>query len=286
MKLLLNQEGQASGAGSVFTKDQTGSAQTGAEEQSQTGGEGQQGGEGSQQTQQQTQQEPQAAPPTSITPEAFAEALKKAGFTPPAAQPQQQQPPKQYTQEDFDKLFNVWKPTPDLIKAIREGDEQAALVALANMGSGVQKQAVTIASLLVQDVRDQLIEQFTPYMNYVKQDHETKLWTEFISMEENKDLKGFEPLLKVVVAHMKDEFKGKTLSKEEGFKALADRARAMIKSLPGAQSQAQGAAGQQTQTTQQGKKMPPLSSGGQAGSGGANAASGTSKKSPAHAVFG
>ena len=303
MKLLLNQDGQAGGGSQGVFADAGSATQTGASgaegQQSQSAGDqgGQAGaGDGAQTGQQQQQtaaapQQTQQAPATQgLTPDAIAEAIKKAGLAIPQQSQQQQQTQqqqRQYTQEDFDRVLNVWKPTPTLLKALREGDEQTALVEIANMAAGVNRQSVTMASMMLQDFRDKLMEQLDPYLRYVTQDNETKLWNEFLSAPGHEDLKGTEPIIKLIVAEMKAEVQrtGKTLTKEEGFKTLAERTRAMVKQLQlQGSAQAQQGAGGQQQAAQTKSKMPTLSGGGQTGSGGAG--NKPPPKSGAMAVFG
>ncbi len=217
---------------------------------------------------------PTTPPPSALTADEIAAAFKKAGVGQPQAAPATQST-KQYTQEDFDKAFNIFKPTPALRDAILAGGD-GALAALAEVAQGVAKQVATLAAYQLQEAREQLEAKFSPALTYAQKEQEKALWAEFT--EVNKDLKGFEMIVQKVVADMKTNgWKG---TKEEGFKFIADQSRLIIKALPGMAAAQVGAAPGAAPTT----RMSTLSGGGQGGAGnGAPAAS--KSKSPGQAVF-
>lgn len=223
------------------------------------------------------QQSPVADVKPSLTAEDIATAIKKAGLG--QATPTKQ-PEKQYSQEDFNRAMNVFDPTPQQVEAILKGGEDA-VAALRQIVGGVNKQSLTMASYMIQQAVEQeaskIREEFGPARTFAQQQQEEKLKVEFV--EKHPDLKGYEPLLVEVVGQMKASgFNAET--KEEAFKALADRARAVIKSLPGMKP-ANGD-GKPDPTT---SRMPTLSSGGQGGIGGGTTTKGKSKGPPGMEVF-
>lgn len=222
----------------------------------------------------------QATAQPQLTPQAIAEAMKAAGV---GQQAPPQEAPKQWTQEDFDKHFQVFNPNPEMVQALLAGGE-GAVKAMHVLRDGLVKQAVTMAAYIVQDRLDQFSKEHSPKWEgasqYVQEKRAKELVDEFYS--QNEDLKKFEPIVQATIAQMKGEghnFK----TKEEGFKACAERVRAVLKSLPGLnlEDAAAGASPQSPATP----RMPTLSNGGQGGSGkGPNGAGG--KVNPSHAVFG
>src|SRR2546422_104519 len=68
-----------------------------------------------------------------------AQALKDAGFQAPGAVQPHAAP--QYTQEQLDEMFKVWKPSKDIWSALRGDDEGAAIQALTTLRDGLMAQA-------------------------------------------------------------------------------------------------------------------------------------------------
>lgn len=200
---------------------------------------------------------------------------------PPEAQPTM-------TQEQFDKMFKIFRPTTEQWQALRGDDEQAALGALTEMLQGGSTQAVTIATHLLTHEMEQMRQQFAPAMKMAQERELEALKVEFF--KQNEDLKGMDPLLELV----RDQFVAKGMkfkSKDEAFKAVADAARAQIEKIPGlkngiANIPANNGGGQGT--GQPGTKMPALSGGkGQTGAGDGGASSGSAgRKSTAERIFG
>ena len=218
---------------------------------------------------------PQAQP--QLTAEAIAEAMKKVGVGTQAAP----QPEKQYTQEDFDKAFQVFNPSPELVAAITAGGE-GSLKAMQQLRDGLVRQAVTMASYMIQDQMEKyeakFKPQFEPIQKYVTEKQVKELYDDFYTA--NKDLKPYDSIVQAAVQQLKGEgasFK----SKEEGFKAAAERTRSILKSLPGISLDPEGTGGQSPNPT----RMPTLSKGGQGGLG-KGPSGGTGAKDPSHSIFG
>lgn len=202
-----------------------------------------------------------------------------------ASRPPEQQP--QMTQEEFDKMFNIYRPNEELLARVLGEDKAQAVQAVQEMLHGAARQATTIASHLVQNEVQQLRQLIAPALAIAEEKQMEAMKVEFF--EQYKDLKGMEPILVLI----RDQFKGQGRTfktKEEAFKAVAEEARKQIEAIPGlkAASVASAAAGSQQQTQGQASKMPGLSGGkGQSGAGDGGAASGSSgKKSTAERIFG
>lgn len=242
----------------------------------------------------------QQPPPASGTPEAGQQPPPAPAAPPPlvglskeqlaeivqssvkAVQPQQQQ---QYTQEDFDRAFNVVKVTPEVLAKFGLPATPEAAVAFGELTQAIVRQAVTMASYQVENTKRQLLEQFSqeygPARQFAIEQQEQRLKEEFFTS--HPDLKGYDPLLVQVKDQLLREgqdFKG---DKQAVFKAVADRTRAIIKSLPGLNGQNQQQQPQNGSPRPTGK-MSTVSAGGQGGAGaGGGSASGANT---AKSVFG
>lgn len=212
------------------------------------------------------------APAPSVTSEDIARILRE-GFekvAPPQQQPQPQQ--RQYTQEEYDRHFNVYRPKGELIKAIREGDEAAALVAVNDMVNGIVKHAVTMAHYSNLAQREEIEQRLSPALQYIQRAQVEQWKKEFL--DQNKDLVGYEPIMTQIADAAKARgVKFKT--KEEAFKFVADETKKVIATIPGLQKggAAPAAAAQPGQQSQRQSRMPALSRGGQGGVGGTSGSS-------------
>lgn len=230
-----------------------------------------------------------------LTPEAIAEIVSKAtGQTLEATirqqQVQQQQP--QFTEQDFIKQFQVFQPTPELLASIGLPNTPETVEAFRGVSTAIVRQAVTMASFQMEQMKTQLMKQlqqdYGPAREFVNQQTEEKLKTEFLA--ENQDLVGFEPLLLEIRDRLISQGT-KFTTKAEAFKTVAEHARQIIKQMPGLAA----AGGQQQQQQKQstpassgsGSRMSALSGAGQGGVGGAApSTSGGKKKGTAETLFG
>lgn len=201
-----------------------------------------------------------------------------------SVQPKEQ--PKQLTQEEFNKMFNVYSPSEEELMILFGDDKKAAVQMLGHMLASTSKQATTIASHLIAHELQSLRQQFQPALSMAEERQMEKMKTEFF--EQNADLKGYEPLLVLI----RDQFVAKGVSfptKEAAFKAVADEARKQIEAIPGLKGGAAtaGQAAGQQQAAQTGSRMPVLSGGkGQSGAGDTGASSGAGKMNTAQRIFG
>jgi transcriptional regulator with XRE-family HTH domain len=208
---------------------------------------------------------------TGLDEEAMVRILKAAGV----GQQQQAAPAPtepQMTQEEFEQKFNVFKPTVEMIEAIRAGGE-GAVGALAQIAAGINKQAVTFAGYQMQVKLQEALQQFAPVQQFVREQQMTALKTEFF--KSNPDLADYEVLAQKIVAEY--QTKGhKFPSKEEAFKTVANDLRNVLKSIgvvPKAKS-GNGAAANGTAKQTSTSRMSTVSTGGQgAGNNGGKAKS-------------
>jgi len=193
----------------------------------------------------------------------------------------QQQSQKQMTQEEMDKMFNVFRPSPDLIKALREGDEAAALAAVTQMTHGSVRQALTLAAYQMQQEMSKFRQMVEPAMQYAYEQQMEKMKTEFFT--QHPDLKGYDPILTAIRDRFIAEGR-KFKDKGEAFKAVAEEAKKVLSTLPGykpgeANSGGQGAAG-----GQQAGAMPSLA-GGRGGAGAGDRGSSGGQQTTAKRIF-
>jgi hypothetical protein len=191
-----------------------------------------------------------------LTPEAIAAAIKQAGL----GQKEERQP--EYTQEDFERAFHVFHPTPELVERLGVPEEQRdkALAALAELASGVNKQAVTMASYLAQQVKEEITQRIAPLEQFRQTQAEEQAAKKFFTS--NKDLQPYESLVRAVVDQMKQEgYRSET--QDQAFKELATRSRKMLESA--------GVKLGQANPPSQPSSMPRMPSGGQGGTGGKSA---------------
>jgi hypothetical protein len=205
------------------------------------------------------------APPAAPTAEDIAkrvlDGMKPAG-----------EPTKQYTPEELDKMFNVYKPNVDLIKAIREGDETAAVAAVHNMIEGVVKQVYTMIEYQNKILTADLEGKFTPALQSAQKLTAREAEEKFYN--QHTDLKDYKEAVQTVFKAMKTEganFKDAA----EASKAIADRTRKLLGLTAPAANGANDGQPADGNTNQNGSGRPAnLSGGSQASGGGGKAATG------------
>ncbi len=213
-----------------------------------------------------------------LTKEQLSEIVRTA--TTGVAQQVQQgaQPQQQYTQDDFNRIFNVVQVTPETLAKFGLPATPEAAKAFSELKDAIVRQAVTMSHYLVQQAQEGMTKQFGQEYGVAKQFaseyYENKLKDEFF--ETHPDLKGYDPLLIQVKDQLLREgqdFKG---DKQAAFKAVAERTRAVIKSLPGlnGQQSQQTTTGNQSKPTSGKTRMSTVTTGGQGGAGATSSGSG------------
>ncbi len=179
------------------------------------------------------------------------------------AQPKPTTEQRQYTQDELDQMFNVWKPSEDLVTRVLGGGEDA-LKALTELRDGLSKQFGTLLQYQIELVKRELGEQFSPALSFTQERAAAQDREDFFSQHE--DLKAHEELVQTVFNALKAEgYSAK--DKAEAYKTLADRSRKLLGGNGATAGAAQSNGAKTTTTTQPGKRPASLSSGSQAGGG-------------------
>jgi len=141
---------------------------------------------------------------------------------PPA--PAQQQ--KEYTPEELDTLFNVFKPSAEMVEAIREGGE-GALTAMAQLRDGVVKQMNTIQEYRLQTMKEEILAAVQPGIAATQAAAREKAENEFYSA--NKDLEPHKDMVALVI----NDFKARNITFPDTKSAatkIVEVTRALLKS--------------------------------------------------------
>jgi len=169
------------------------------------------------------------------------------------------QPERQMTQEELDKAMNVFRVTPQHMKALGLSEEAAEY--MNEIVTGAVRQAVTMAMLAQRKLQTDLEGRLTPLQKYMNEANEQKLRAEFFSKHE--DLKDVETLVEAVYSRLSTsgvQFK----TKDEAFKAIADQTRQLLAKL---RPVGQGGGGDGGTATKPANKMSTVTTGGRGGAG-------------------
>lgn len=212
----------------------------------------------------------QPAPPTGLTKDDITNILRDV--MPPPVQPAPAAQP-QLSQEEYDRLFNVWKPQTALLKDLRSEDEAVQMKALVELRDGLVRQSSTIAEARLQHLLGELrTKDITPLQSFIQEQQNQALQTEFYT--KNKDLEPYSEIVDAVSTKVFAD--GKKHGKEEAFKLAADASRDVINRMlaaKGGQPLAKPAAKRQMSTS--------LVGGGQGG----RSTSGGNGRKPGMAIF-
>lgn len=205
---------------------------------------------------------PPAAPATisGLTKEDLEKIVTTATKQVAQAAPQQAQPQRQWTQEEFNRAFNVFNADEDLVTQVLAGGPKA-VEALNRVVTGVVRQATTMAAYQMQQMRDELEGRITPLQAAHQAQNEERLLGRFL--DTHNDLKGFEVLIKHVAQGL--QANGRRFDTEKAaFDHVANEVRTLVKQFAGSGQGQQGQqTQQQTQQTGASSTMATLSSGSQ-----------------------
>lgn len=256
MKILLNEEGQEGGG--VEDVEQQNQQQVEQENQENQ----QQGGDQQQET------------PQALTKDDISAILKEV--LPAATQPSSQHREPSLTQEEYDRIFNVWQPNTELLEQLRSEDKPTALKALAALRDGLIKQASTIAEARLQNlVKEMREKELAPLSAFYQEQQNIALEREFFA--EHKDLEPFKEVVDAVSAKVFSD--GKKYSKTEAFNMAASASREVVKRMLAASG---GKLPNGSSSGGTGRRMSTLTSGGQ---GGGSKGGGQPARKPGMAIF-
>jgi hypothetical protein len=197
---------------------------------------------------------PEAKPgPTGMTAEDIARITAEAvkAVQPPA-------PPKQYSQDELDTMFKVWKPDASVVEQLLAGGEDA-LGAVTAMRDGMLQQFNTLMQYQMQIMREELMKEISPMSAYAQEQQAERAKSKFY--EKHQDLKDYDAVVDMVFGQLKNEgYKAKSL--DEAFDTLAGRVRTVLKLDANA-----GGGASPAVTQNSGQRPAPLGDGGRGGGG-------------------
>src|ERR1043165_1990693 len=206
---------------------------------------------------------------TSLTRDDIVDILREAGLGAPTAQPSAAAVAEpQITQEQFDKMFNVFKADETLVKRLTSEVPAERIQAITDLRDGLIKQAMTMAEYRVKQHLDHLVsERIIPIQSYVSERQAADFHSEFY--EKNPDLKPYELIVDAVSTKLTQ--KGFTAAtRDEVIKRFATGAGAAVKAMTGQPTTATAGGGAGNGAPGGGKpsgkhQMSTLTAGGQGG---------------------
>ena len=172
--------------------------------------------------------------------------------------------PRQYSPAELDKMFNVWNPTQEQVDQLLQGGE-GALKALVSMRDSLTRQFGTLLQYQLDVLKEELGARISPMETFAGEQAAARDRESFFNYA--PDLKDYEQLTQTVFFALKAEgFQAKDTA--EAYQVLADRTRALLPRGNGSGAAPSGGAHTATRAT---NRPARLSSGSQAGGGGASA---------------
>lgn len=175
------------------------------------------------------------------------------------------QPERQYSQEEFDKAFNVLKLSPDFLTQLRSEDPAVAMKALEQYRDGLVRQAMTMAEYrvqaLIKEIRD---NDLAPIQSFVSEQQATSFRNDFFKA--NPDLEKYESIVDAVAAKLSQA--GVRGTRAEMMTHYATESKKIIDQLTAANAGATAGNGAGKTNTNgghasTGRKMSTLTGGGQ-----------------------
>lgn len=179
-------------------------------------------------------------------------------------QPQAPAPPqkKEYTDDELDQMFSVFKPSPELLAELRSEDEQVAIGAVLKIRDGLMAQQMKVTEALIAQALEAQQQQIAPAVQLAKKAQSEAAEKAFY--EPNKDLVPHKKIVNMVFSQfLLPVAQGgrRFASAAEATKAVADETRAILKELNVPIVPPTG-----TEPQQQNRQMQPLARGGAGGS--------------------
>src|ERR1035441_8112830 len=224
MEKINNQPGVASEAelGGIFQDNDH--VPAGAEPTPEAGAAAAGGGAAGVPAQQVAEPEVESQPKTSLTREDIVGILAEAGMG--ARQPERQVAPvPDLTPEQFEKAFNVYNPTEDLVKRLTDESPAVRIKAMTEYRDWVVRQSMTMMEYRIKQYVDTLrANDIAPLSTYVSERQAHEFRSEFY--EKFPDLKPYE----IIVDKVADRVlaSGWTGSRDEVMQKFADDSKAVV----------------------------------------------------------
>ena len=216
-------------------------------------GEEQQPQEQPQEQSVETKTEPSFPTPDQIT-ASVREGLRQSQTAPP---------PREYTPQELDQLFNIWQPSQELVNKIVAGGEDA-IRAFVELRDGLARQFGTLLQYQLEVSRRDMTSRMDPALKFVAEAAAAKDRETFF--EQNPDLKAHELLTQTVFNALKTEgYVAPDVA--TAYKTLADRTRALLPTGGNGSGTTPSGGARTTRTNPTERRPASLSSGGQAGGG-------------------
>lgn len=211
---------------------------------------------------------PEVKPTPSLTPEQITAAVRE-GVRP-------EEKAREYTPEELDQIFKVWKPGDEIVTKLLAGGKDA-VDALVLMREGLAGQFGQLVKYELEVLKKQLTAEYGPSVQWATEARQERDREAFFKA--NEDLRDHEKLVDIAYKSLLGEGK-KFPSLAEANKALADRAKTLIPNGNGSGTVPTNGARQTTTTTK--AKPAALSVGGQSGGSGG----GSATPNVFHEIFG
>ena len=167
--------------------------------------------------------------------------------------------------EDFEKAFNVFKFTPDMLAQLRHEDSAVALKAFHALRDGLIRQAMTMAEYRMKQYVDNLrTNDIGPLQTYVSEAQATSFRNDFF--QEYPDLEKYETIVDAVATKLgASGFTAPT--RKEVMARFADETKVIVAQLTATGGNGANNGGGNKSTGAAKRQMSTLTGGGQAGGG-------------------
>jgi hypothetical protein len=178
---------------------------------------------------------------------------EKSNATAPAA--------REWTQDDFNRTFNVLKFSPELLAQLRHETPEVAMKALEQIRDGMVRQAMTMAEYriqqLVKEIRD---NDLAPIQSYVSEQQATGFRNDFF--KDYPDLEKYEEIVDAVALRLENVIKPGT-SRADVMKQYAEATTKIIEKLTAAKGGTTNGTVKPVGTATGKNRMSTLTGGGQ-----------------------
>ena len=215
---------------------------------------------------------------TGLSKDDIAAILQKAGIGEKPAAVEKTESKAVPTVDELEKMFNVFKPSAELIAQLRAEKPEDAMAALVTIRDGMIRQAMTMVEYRVKQLMDNLNnETIAPLQNYVSEAQATSFRSDFFKTYPN--LEKYESLVDAVAAKLQQGgYHGPT--REAVMKRFAEETQKVVTQLTGATGGNSDGKGDKGAAAGGTRRMSSLSTGGAATAGKGGSGSAKDAKGP------